>query len=905
MAKHEIGASIKLEGENKFRNAMKSAENAIKALNAEEKLAKAQFEATGDAEAYAAEKTRILKEKIEEQKKAVAAAETAVKRLTEDGVDKNAKIMVEWRTKLNNARTALLRMQTSLNGTEAELAEQSTALTTAASDAAAFDENLSNIGTQVNFSAAISAIDGMKARLEAVIRTAARAGKAIWEAEVGGGKWADELSTKAQVAGMDVETYQAWSYASRFIDTSVDDIVASRKKLSAALDEPTDEILHDLNSLNVSHLDPLTGRARETEAVFWDVVDALGEVESQTDKEQLAMSLLGRSYDNLNPLITAGSKAYKQLAEEGRSVAVVSAENVEALSGFDDANERVDAALLKTKETLLAEVAPAFTQISDSIAEALGAFNAFLETEEGQQALGNLKTAMGGIADTISNVDFKKGLEDATGLINGLTGGLAWIGDHQEFVVGALEAVGIAWAGLTVSKDVLTFLQLAQSAKGLLGLTGAASSISTAAAAAQTASGGVASLISGVASLPGKAVTAVSGLGDKLSGVADGMDKTISAAGQAFGDATGEAGSNFFDKATEAGHSFTSAIGSGIKSLGTFIVEASATLMSTGIAGVAALAGTVHLLGTKLDERAVERDYGKLNMNLADSSIDRPSDNPHTQKLIDMNTAFKSAFEYWRSGEYEDDDPSKQMKEAFAQYANELLAEMPDLSFWDRVKDMVNLSDGLDASEIEKLTDPDRSGLIADNWLQLGNDVVNGLSAGIRDSATEASTAAADMAQGVADATANQLGIESPSKVTYADGVNVAVGLANGIYDTAPQAIAAAEYLAQSVSNVVRSALDIHSPSRVAEGLGAYFGEGFAIGIEDTVSRVQDAVSRVVSATTRQPVAAPSAPLSRGRGGGEGQQMLHITLVMDGRTTAEAIMPYVDEGLAQLSIQRR
>lgn len=43
-------------------------------LSSEQKLAAAEFENTGDAEQYAATQARILKEQIENQKKAVAAA---------------------------------------------------------------------------------------------------------------------------------------------------------------------------------------------------------------------------------------------------------------------------------------------------------------------------------------------------------------------------------------------------------------------------------------------------------------------------------------------------------------------------------------------------------------------------------------------------------------------------------------------------------------------------------------------------------------------------------------------------------------------------------------------------------------------------------------------------------------
>ena len=64
MANREIKTKLTLDGERQFKQAMSEAADALKTLDAEQKLAKAQFEATGDAETYATERTRILKEQI-------------------------------------------------------------------------------------------------------------------------------------------------------------------------------------------------------------------------------------------------------------------------------------------------------------------------------------------------------------------------------------------------------------------------------------------------------------------------------------------------------------------------------------------------------------------------------------------------------------------------------------------------------------------------------------------------------------------------------------------------------------------------------------------------------------------------------------------------------------------------
>ena len=60
MATREIKTRFRLEGESEYRRAMKESADAVKVLASEQKLAAAEFEATGDAQEYAAETARIL-----------------------------------------------------------------------------------------------------------------------------------------------------------------------------------------------------------------------------------------------------------------------------------------------------------------------------------------------------------------------------------------------------------------------------------------------------------------------------------------------------------------------------------------------------------------------------------------------------------------------------------------------------------------------------------------------------------------------------------------------------------------------------------------------------------------------------------------------------------------------------
>jgi len=486
MATREIKTRFKLEGEQEFKRAMSDAANATKVLDSEMKLAKAQFEQTGDAEAYAAEQTRILKEKIEEQKGAVAAAERAMASLAANGVSKNDKTYQMWATRLNNAKTTLTGLETQLGKAETGFEDVNTAADNT-------DSKLDSIDKELRFQNTLKILENVRDRFNQIIRGAARAGKAVWDMETDAGKWADDLATAASQAGIDVETYQSWQYASRFIDTSVGDISKSVRKMEADLKASTDDALKTFNQLGVATRNA-DGSVRDATDVFFDTIDALGRVEDATQRGIYAQTLLGSHYNTLNPLIEAGSQAYKDMAEEGMRVAVVDEEQVKKLGELNDAQEKMDAVLTKTKETLLGEIAPAFTTITDGITTAAEAFNEFLESEEGRTAMAELNEALSGVIDSFLGEDNGKGtfqaiVEGATEAVNAFTGAMTWITKNKDTVKDALFGIAGVWAGLNVAPPVLMALHLMSRINwsGLSGGSGAA------AKAAQSAAGAAAS----------------------------------------------------------------------------------------------------------------------------------------------------------------------------------------------------------------------------------------------------------------------------------------------------------------------------------------------------------------------------------------------------------------------------
>lgn len=457
MAEREIKTRFKLDGEQQFRTAMNDAAAAIKVLDSEQKLAQAQFKATGDAEAFATEQTRILNEKIAEQQKAVTAAETAMKQLKDKGVSPTDKTYQQWSVKLNTARTRLVNMESQLDQVTGSMVETRV-------EADATGESLQNVGKKLEWGNTITSLNTLNQALSSVLDTAGRIAAAVWNAEVDASKWADDLATAAAQTGIDVETYQSWEYASQFIDTNVDTIAKAMNRMAKDVGSESADLIKVFNKLGVSTR-KADGSARNAQETFWDVIDALHNIKDPTEQAIYANQLFGDSWTQLKPLIDAGSEAYQNLAEKGLEVAVVSKQDVDALGAFNDAWSDMNSRLNKAQTTILARLAPAFTKIASSAGNAADAFNAFLDSDEGSAAIEALNSAIESLISSLLGEDNGAGtfaaiIDLATSAVNKLTEALTWITQNGDTVAGIVKGMGIAFAALKVAPSALAFVQL-------------------------------------------------------------------------------------------------------------------------------------------------------------------------------------------------------------------------------------------------------------------------------------------------------------------------------------------------------------------------------------------------------------------------------------------------------------
>ena len=128
---------------------------------------------------------------------------------------------------------------------------------------------------------------------------------------------------QSTVKGMSVESLQAYSYAADLVDVSLDTLTGSMAKnvksmSNAAQGSAKYADAYKQLGVSVTNAD---GSLRNSEDVYWEVIDALGKVSNETERDALAMQLFGKSAQDLNPLIAQGSAGIAALTDEAHRIA--------------------------------------------------------------------------------------------------------------------------------------------------------------------------------------------------------------------------------------------------------------------------------------------------------------------------------------------------------------------------------------------------------------------------------------------------------------------------------------------------------------------------------------------------------------------------------------------------------
>lgn len=196
---------------------------------------------------------------------------------------------------------------------------------------------------------------------------------AIGGAAVKSAAWADDLNTLSKQTGLTTEDLQKMQYASELVDVSVDDIAGSMSKMRRAM--ATDGKQDVFAQLGVSVRDG-TGALRDSSTVFYEVLDRLGKVGNETERDALAMEIFGRSADQLAGIIDDGGASLKALGEEAENLGLIlDQDTLDAMNRVNDQIDRLKAQaqgqFAKAGAAALEALTPAIEGIVNALSKVL------------------------------------------------------------------------------------------------------------------------------------------------------------------------------------------------------------------------------------------------------------------------------------------------------------------------------------------------------------------------------------------------------------------------------------------------------------------------------------------------------------------------------------------------------
>ena len=410
MATRTIGTKIKMEGEREYKEAISNINAGLNTMTSEMRKVTAEYQSNANSVEALTAKGDVLQRTLYSQQEKVAKLREAVKNAAETYGEADKETM-KWQTQLNNAEAAVYNTEAAIreNNEALEEAQKQTGETTSAVQLLAdhfgikLPDSLktatSGMGTfSVKAVAAIGAVT-------AAVAAAVKAYKQLIDQTKEMAAQADETLTLAQITGLDTETIQQMQYAAEFIDVSFETIKTSLTKLKSNMQDAEDgneKLAESFKQLGISVTE--NGSLRDAESVFYELVDALGTIENQTERDNVAMDLFGKKAEDLNPLINAGSKALKSYSEEASNMGyVLDKQAIAKLGAVDDAYQKLQKTQEGIKKQISAEMAPAVTEFYDKWAKITEGAGKALVDSGIIEGLGNI---LGLVSDLLSPLDW-------------------------------------------------------------------------------------------------------------------------------------------------------------------------------------------------------------------------------------------------------------------------------------------------------------------------------------------------------------------------------------------------------------------------------------------------------------------------------------------------------------------
>lgn len=463
MATRKVNTEFTVTGEEKLRRAITEINNGAKVLKSEMNKLTAEYDGNTDSAEFLTQKYDILERQMLTQKDKVEALKQAVADSAEAYGEADSRTQ-NWIIQLNNAEAALAntygemgRTQTAIENMDGALDDVSGSTGSAAGGVTSLGDVLDTVADKLGvklpdgiskFTGGLGKIPASTAAaaagIAAVVAIVIKLEKKLMDVTKETAAAAKELEALSLQTGVSTTDLQAFQYAEDFIGVSSDQLSDSLKDLTTKMSDAAngnEETAAKFDQLGVSIYDA-QGNLRSSYDVFLDVIDGLGEMSNQAERDALAMGLINESAQQLNPLIEQGSGSLKKYADEAENVGyILSNDQLKALTAVDEAQNR----LLKSQEAVSKQIS---AEYAPYMSDALNQTRELIEKVGTALVDSGAVDAFGSILD--SAVSLLEPLGDLTAdilpplgtLLQGIAGTLAWAADTINLIVGLLTLNG-------------------------------------------------------------------------------------------------------------------------------------------------------------------------------------------------------------------------------------------------------------------------------------------------------------------------------------------------------------------------------------------------------------------------------------------------------------------------------
>ena len=441
-----INTRFTLSGEKEYKQAISEIGSGMKVLDSEMRKVSSAYAQNADSVEALNAKNDVLGRKISTQTEKIEYLRAALQQSAEKYGEADKRTM-QWQASLNNAEAELNNLNNQLDENKQKIADSG--------------KEMGNLGDVVNgltSKLGIQLPDSMKSSMNAmgsldaqslalaggfaaVAAAIVKAEKAMISMTKESAAFADNIITLSMQTGQSTQQLQEFAYASELIDVSVDTLQGSLTKLTNNMQDTmngTGNAKASFEALGVS-VTNADGSMRSANDVFYETIDALGQVKNETERDAMSMDIFGRSAQDLNPLIIQGSKTLKAYADEAHNMGyVLDDEALSALGAVDDAYQRLQKTQEGVKNQLAVEFAPYLEEFYGDVTTMVKDGGKAIKDSGIVDAFGMLLETVGDILNPMSDLSNNR-VPALTKALQPLAKVMALMADAAELLKGVIN----------------------------------------------------------------------------------------------------------------------------------------------------------------------------------------------------------------------------------------------------------------------------------------------------------------------------------------------------------------------------------------------------------------------------------------------------------------------------------